>query len=479
MRFTRPVVRALALSVLCAGCHVVAGFDDLEATPAPSAEVAGGEVAWTQTLSAGFFAFATALATDGTGGVWIAGQFNGPELRLGDASLPGTGADDVFVAHLDSDGRWLESQSFGPGLGATINALAYRDGSLYVAGRYTSAPPFAVALPAPAPGESVLYAVKLTPALVPSHGVGLVTGGESHLRDMTLTGGGDVILVGYHTGSIDFGTGTITAIDDDAFVARLAGDDLSILWGVSDGGPGAQHARGVDAAADTYVAGTFSGDLFMTSAAHAQDVFVTRFEDGGGGALEVTHTQPFGSDDALQRADGVVVDRERNVVVAGTLAGALSVGGTTITAVSSDGDPEATDVFVAHLGSTLGSHWVRSFGDESRQEASALGVDGSGHIVVVGTLNGSLNCDGRFVDTERGGNGDTFVMKLDRSDGHCLWADGLVGEGEGLTTGVAVADDGTSFVSGTFHEALVLQSSGLTLASKATELRAFIVKFAP
>ncbi len=102
--------------------------------------------------------------------------------------------------------------------------------------------------------------------------------------------------------------------------------------------------------------------------------------------------------------------------------------------------------FVASLGADGKAEWVRTIDvGNGGAEGVASGPDGS--VIVTGWFDNKLRIAGKVVATSAG-EVDVFVARFER-DGKLAWAIRAGGPGLELASGVAVASDGTSYVTGT------------------------------
>jgi hypothetical protein len=157
-----------------------------------------------------------------------------------------------------------------------------------------------------------------------------------------------------------------------------------------------------------------------------------------------------------QYAWGAAMDGEGNVIVTGTFQGTLDFGGGGLT---SPGNYDAWDVFVAKLD-RFGNHvWSKRFGDEADQGGQSTAVDDQGNVIVTGSFGGTIDFGGGVL-TDAGG-GDVFVAKFDSAGNH-LWSRRF-GDGSTQTShSVAVDDQGNAIVVGYFEGTLDFGGGPLT-----------------
>ncbi|GAC1540467.1 MAG: hypothetical protein NVS3B10_05160 [Polyangiales bacterium] len=134
------------------------------------------------------------------------------------------------------------------------------------------------------------------------------------------------------------------------------------------------------------------------------------------GALHVLWGTSFPGAGAAN-AIGVAVDSAGATVVVGSFGDSIDLGQGAL--MSKGGQ----DLFVAKLDPTGKAAWGHAFGDRAQQSASAVAIDPSGNIVVLGNFDGTLDL-GTGPVVGHGPEGDVLLAKLDR-EGHALWAHGF------------------------------------------------------
>ncbi len=194
--------------------------------------------------------------------------------------------------------------------------------------------------------------------------------------------------------------------------ARAQAEALIHTWSHDFGGSSYQDARDVAIATDgcIYLLGSNYGTIDfgggpLVSSGYA-DVVVAKLDPDG----HHLWSRQFG--DGSQDSPGAVaVTPDGDVVIGGSFAGGIDLGGGTLTSV--DGD----DVFLARLDGTTGDHvWSRSFGGAGDQMISAVAIDGSGAIYLAGQLEGSIDLGGGALASA--GSYDLFVARLGVTGDH-------------------------------------------------------------
>lgn len=293
------------------GGNVIVGgytYGDLEGASAGGADAfvrkysSAGAIVWTRQFGTPWDEDVRGVATDSSGNVYVAGSTGGV--------LVGTfGGFDVFVRKYTADGNLDWTLQFGTSdddgaRGITVDSAGY----VVVAG-FTKGN-----MDGPSAGESDVFVRKLTPAGVElwTHQFG--TSSTDSSRGVATDSADNIVVVGYTAGDVE----GASAGDDDAFARKLDPNGVP-LW-TRQFGTGFEDRPGgvaIDSQDNVIVAGYTDGDLKGATAGE-YDVFVRRFTPTGA----VDWTEQFGTEES-DRARGVAVDSQRNIVLAGETAGNL------------------------------------------------------------------------------------------------------------------------------------------------------------
>lgn len=170
------------------------------------------------------------IAVDGSGNIAFGGFFGQGTLQIDTGSLAGPGQDNGFVASITPAGAYRWARSFASGSSTGISSC----------------------------------------------------------QSLAIDGAGDVITAGVYDGTVDFGAGPVTANGSDAFVASYSPTGAP-RWSHEFGSFDYDSADTValDAAGDVYIGGTFHGTVdFGTgglTAAMPVDGYVAGFSGATGG----------------------------------------------------------------------------------------------------------------------------------------------------------------------------------------------------
>jgi hypothetical protein len=268
---------------------------------------------------------------------------------------------------------------------------------------------------------------------------------------------GNVTVVGYFAGSLDFGGGQpLTSTGGvNIFVANLDGSSGGYRW-ARGYGVGAANSVAVDASGNVFVTGGFSGSSDFGKGKIASlgqtDTFVVKL-DSAGNSLWV---KQFGASGTVGAGTGIAVDAAGHVVVTGWFSGAVNFG---------DGPmPSAgpQDIFLVKLDASSGGHiWSAHFGDPTDVAPLAVGVavDASGGVLLAGYFSGDTTFGGKPLMTTN--MSDTFVAKLDGS-GTGAWSKDF-GTAGSTSHGTSVVIDSSTdvLVAGGFSGTIDLGDGGV------------------
>jgi hypothetical protein len=283
---------------------------------------------------------------------------------------------------------------------------------------------------------------------------------------------GNIVLGGYFNAAIDFGGGPLVSMGgvpglDDVFVAKLDPNG-GHLWSKRFGDAKEQAAQsiGVDVKGNVLVAGSMAG---------AMDLGGGALTSAGGTDIFIAKLDPNGGhlwssrfgDAQDQLAQGITGDSGQNVLVTGSFHGVVDFGGGALTSAGS------TDLFIAKLDPNGGHLWSKRFGDASEQIGKAIAIDNMGNVLVTGSFSGVVDFGGGPLASASGT--DIFIAKLDPNGAH-LWSQRFGGAGDGIGEAIAIDSVGNVLVTGSFSGVVDFGGGPLTSAG-GTDI--FVAKFDP
>jgi hypothetical protein len=406
-----------------------------------------------------------AIATDGQGGVYMAGALQGSATLAGQV-LGSAGSYDAFVAaYAASTGasRWAKrggSTSPDHGYG-----LAAGGGQVYAGIRVGAAAatfgPYAV--PANAATLGILDQATGTWQAAASS-LASPTGGCTLVATAVDPATGAVFVMGTFTGQVTFGnTVLVSAGTEDVFVARYDPGPGTWAWARREGGTDHDQGTGiaVDGQGGVYVTGSFAGSATvagqpLSAPGTTGDVFVAAYDAATGSARWVQQGGGPGSDIGW----AIATDGQGGVYVTGAFTGNAIFAGQ---ALSSAGP---TNAFVAaYEASTGAGRWAqRGGGPSGPASGQGIATDAQGGVYVTGNFAGSATFAGQVLAGTAGGDYDVFVAAYAASDGSGRWATSGGGPSVDLSQGIAVDGQGGVYVTGSFMGSATFVGQALTSA---------------
>ena len=402
------------------------------------------------------------IAVDAYGNSYITGYFR-ESATFGTTTLTSSSdyGSDIFVAKMDINGNWLWAKQAGGtdyhgGYGIAVDA----NGNSYVTGYFSGSATFGTTT-LTSSGYEDIFVAKLD-----INGNWLwakQAGGTSSDigYGIAVDAYGNSYVTGYFkSSSCSFGTITLTSSGyEDIFVAKL---DINgnWLWAKQAGGTSEDGGTSiaVDANGNSYVTGSFKesanfGTTTLTSSG-SWDIFVAKIDHNGNWLWA---KQAGGTDN-----DGgisIAVDDNGNSYVTGGFYGS-SCSFSTITLINSS--IEYSDIFVAKIDYNGNWLWAKQAGGTGYDAGYGIAVDTNGNSYVTGEFDGSATF-GTTTFTSSGGS-DIFVAKLD-SNGNWLWAKQAGGTDDDYGKGIAVDNNGNSYVTGYFWSSATFGTTTLTSSS--------------
>lgn len=427
-----------------------------------------GNLLWAKRFGDASDQYASAVAADPAGNILLTGGFSG-SIDFGGGPLPSAVDSDVFAAKLDPAGERVWSlRAGGAGYQIGYDVATDAQGNTALVGNFAGEVDFGGGpLSAVSPGD--VFVVKLD-----ANGKHLWSrrfGGPLGQVPYTVSfdPSGAIVFAGTFYGTIDFGGGLLTSAGaGDIFVAKLDPSGQH-AWSKRFGDASNQVAYSVatDPAGNVVLTGVCVG---------ATDFGAGALEGGGGGDIFVVELDSAGNhlwsrvfgDEKDQIAYAVAADEKGNVIVTGSLYGAVDFGGDML--VSAGG----SDVFVLALDAGGNYGWSKRFGDEKDQIGYGVAVDSAGNALITGSFAGLTDFGGGPLTSA--GGADVFVAKLDQGSGTHLWSRraGATGTDQGVSA--AIDTSGNAIVAGHFTSTVDFGTGPLTSAGGAD---LFIAKFTP
>jgi hypothetical protein len=295
---------------------------------------AQGNYLWSKSFGSAAYDYPAEVRFDGSGNIILAG-FSTGSVNFGGGPLGNAGGDDIVVAKFTAAGNHVWSKRFGAAQSQRCESMALDgSGNIWLTGEFAGTFDFGGAPLASAGGDDV-YLAKLDAA--GNHLFSARYGGSNDQLSwgIAANASGDVAVVGAFLGTINLGGTAFTnaGTQNDAFIGRF-GPAGQHLWSLGTGDAAFQAGLGVafQSTGHSIAVGSFGGQVDFgggaVSAVGMNDAFITKHDANG------THvwTKRYG-DSGFQYATEVAVDSANNIVLIGEFDGSIDFGGGTLSAV--------------------------------------------------------------------------------------------------------------------------------------------------
>ena len=279
------------------------------------------------------------------------------------------------------------------------------------------------------------------------------------VNSIAVMSNGDFVATGYFFGSIDFGTGKLTAASPgvtDCWIARFnrAGQ---IKWakrfGSSNGDSG--NSVAVDASGNIYLLADIDGfvdfgggDIFGPA---SRDIALVKF-DGFGNHI---WSHAYGSV-GYDQGTTVRIDPSGNVIICGYFSGTINFGGTDLTPLG----PQ--DGFITKFNSNAVFQWNQVVGGNGGQLVYGITTDAASNTYAIGYFTTEVSFQG-FPPVASAGAADFFLAKFN-SAGVPQWTQRRGGTGDDAGFGIAADATGNITVTGAFHDTINIGGGALVSA---------------
>jgi len=234
----------------------------------------------------------------------------------------------------------------------------------------------------------------------------------------------DVVHAGIFWGSPDFDPGEneyrlTSAGDADIFIQKLDVNS-NLIWAARMGGLNWEEltAMAIDSDDNIYLTGIFS---WKTNLSTSNDTSAN-FESKGSGDIFIVKLNSTGDTEWFKVFPGlgddfvssIVLDDVDNPIIAGSFAKTIDFNSDPLeeNLVTSKG---ADDAFILKLSRSGNRLWIKTFGNESGEQVTALAIDTANNVIAGGEFRGTVD----FADNTAGstltsaGYDDSFILKID------------------------------------------------------------------
>jgi hypothetical protein len=368
-----------------------------------------GDGLWSRSFGDMNAQLVTSVATDAFGNIVVGGAFEGT-LNFGDGDLICSGERDLFLAKFDASGQLMWSKKFGDAFDQSfLNIATFMDGSIALIGYFegsvdlggkahTSAganDTFVAKLDA---DGNYLWSAQFGDPDKDQRGSGVVI-------DKT----GTLIVSGRFEGFMDVGGTTLFSKgSNDLFVAKLSGNDGTVIWAKAWGSTDSTGNESVSRVApldtgELLVTGVFDTTFTVSgkklSSMGGNDIFLMKLSDVG----DPLWIKGFGSD-LSDLPFGVALSPAQNLVIGGVYGKSIDFGGGPLVSLGNE------DLFFAVLDQDGNHVWSRRYGGEPDTGIpTSIAFGAPGVLFATGIFNGTIDLGGGPLKSS--GDGAIFLAK--------------------------------------------------------------------
>jgi len=369
---------------------------------------------------------------------------------------------------LEPNVLWAK-QFGGPELDASNDTAMDHLGNIYVTGFFRDTANFGN-ITLTAPGSSAPFVVKTDPSgevlwANQFGGSGLDIG-----HGITTDSFGNVYATGIFTGTVSFGSITLSGYTyPTAFVVKQDTDG-NVLWAKKFADVNEQeivYAQAIttDTQNNIYTAGYFRstadfGEIVLTKENDAGfNAFIVKQNDNG----DVMWAKKIGETGSVDIRK-IVTDNFDNIYITGYFSGTVSIGGITSTSYV-DGEFKG---FLSKLDTSGEVVWVKYFGEDEQHITSVsrdIKIDNNGNIYVIGSFKGTFSMDALTISKSYRND---FVLKLNNED-QPLWIKTFESPTQTASSFSCITTNtlGDVYIAGSFLGTIYLDDFSLTSAGNS------------
>ena len=381
-----------------------------------------GNVLWAKSAGSSDEDYATSIALDAWGNIYVAGFFYSTSITFGTTTLTNdstTATSDVYVVKYSPSGNVIWARKAGGTMDDRINAVTTDvAGNVIVTGSFESKYLIfgtdTVKNPLVATDDVFVIKYDSSGNFVWATGSGQV--GDNFGYAITTDASNNIFVAGsFNSSSISFGSSVLSNSGtgtDDMFLVKYNSSG-TVAWATRATGKNNDMATalGTDATGNIYVSGRFASDtMFFNSTAlinsGAYDAFIAKYNTTG----HVVWAKSISTGTTINYAYSLSVDDTANVIIAGNFGnGTITFGASTIT----NSNAGTYDLFIAKYDSLGNAQWANTTGGAG-SVANGVAKDVTGNIYLSGNYSDSSFYFGTNLLLNAGintGTTDMFVAK--------------------------------------------------------------------
>jgi len=212
-----------------------------------------------------------------------------------------------------------------------------------------------------------------------------------------------------------------------------------------------------------------------------EDTFIVKYDTAG----SIQWARKIGGTD-IQIGSDIITDSSRNIYVIGTSTGSTTIfGSDNTTTAFSLGNNGSNDTFIVKYNASGVPQWARRIGGLNDELGTAIAVDSTGNVYIVGHSNSPLrifaaNDLSTVFSTATTESVDIFLVKYN-TDGTPLWYRKLSSANNDFARDMSIDSDGSLLIAGyttgsTFNLLDATDTAAITL-TYTTSINGFLVKY--
>jgi hypothetical protein len=269
-------------------------------------------------------------------------------------------------------------------------------------------------------GTGLLYAaysgldtflLKLSPTGQTIWAKNFITDADDRGIDVSTDTNGNILLTGYHQGSINFGGGSMVVNGgSDVYVAKFStlGEHI---WSKHFGGIYADRGVGIstDSNGNVFIFGAFTtsidfgGGSINDSYGGGGDAFLVKLSSNG------THiwSKALNSPGSYDQPNAMSIDFNGNVIIVGNFRISINLGGDVLNVITTG----IQDFYIAKYSPSGIHQWSKRFGGNVGVDALGVTTDSTGYVYTTGYFQGVVDFNNKSLSS--GGSSDLYLFKLE------------------------------------------------------------------
>lgn len=390
-----------------------------------------GKVVWGASGGGSSIDLGLGLTLDKQGNVYITGQFSSSGADFDTTKLTSNGSYDVFVAKVDTTGKWSWAVGMGgknadAGFGIGVDST----GNIYTAGYFDTKATFGSVVLSDAGTSQEIYLAQITPAGKIAGALRVGGADDDRAINLTVDSKDNIFICGDFGKAAKFSKVTLlTSGGYDGFVAKYTKPSQPFCPSTGS----VCNGICIDTSADNNNCGACGNKCTGTQVC------------GGGVCKECTDCPKAMLSAASSHLSGygysqsTTTDAAGNMYYTGYYYNEIEFGATKLTALGN------SDIFVAKADKTGKWLWAKSLGNTGYDYAYDITVDANENVYLTGRFNKSISIGLQTITSK--GRSDIFVIKLDKNGGP-VWGVSGGGSSDDYGYGISVDSAGNAYVAG-------------------------------